>query len=80
MLASTDSAVLEAIQELEKLRMEHSKSGSLQLSNKQLHDLLTGTPARNIKGLEEGATEFESQTLKWPQAPSMTKGNPQQKD
>jgi hypothetical protein len=60
--------------------MEHSKSSSLQLSNKQLHDLLTGTPARNLKGLEEGASEFESGTLGWPQPASMTNGNPKQKD
>ena len=41
LVPSTDSAVSDAIQEVEELRMEHSKSSSLQLSNKQLHDLLT---------------------------------------
>ena len=80
LVPSTDSAVSDAIQEMEELRMEHSKSSSLQLSNKQLHDLLTGTPARNLKGVEEGATEFESGTLGWPQPASMTNGNPKQKD
>ncbi|DBA83428.1 TPA: hypothetical protein ACH3X2_006563 [Trebouxia sp. C0005] len=80
LVPSTDSAVGDAIQKLEELRMEHSKSSSLQLSNKQLHDLLTGIPAQNKKGLEEGATEFESGTLDWPQPASMTNGNPKQKD
>ncbi|DBA82999.1 TPA: hypothetical protein ACH3X1_006776 [Trebouxia sp. C0004] len=68
------------IQDLENLRTEHSKSSGLQLSNKQLHDLLTGIPGKNMKGLEEGATEFESETLHWPQPASMTNGNPKQKD
>ena len=59
LLPSTDSAVAEAIQDLEEMKLTHSKSSSLQLSNKQLHDLLTGIPAKNKKGLEEGATEFD---------------------
>lgn len=80
LVPSTDSAVSDAIQEVEELRMKHSKSSSLLLSNKQLHDLLTGTPAKNMKCLEEGATEFESGTLGWPQPASMTNGNPKQKD
>jgi len=80
LLPSTDSAVAEAIQDLEEMKLTHSKSSSLQLSNKQLHDLLTGIPAKNKKGLEEGATEFESETLHWPQPASMTNGNPKQKD
>jgi len=80
LVPSTDSAVSDAIQEVEELGMEHSKSSSSLLSNTQLHDLLTGTPSTGIKGLEEGATEFESGTLGWPQPASMKNGNPKQKD
>ncbi len=80
LVPSTDSAVSDAIQEVEELRMEHSKSSNSLLSNTQLHDLLTGTPSKGIKGLEEGATEFESGTLGWPQPASMKNGNPKQKD
>ncbi|DBA97668.1 TPA: hypothetical protein ACH3X3_012560 [Trebouxia sp. C0006] len=80
LVPSTDSAVSDAIQEVEELRMEHSKSSSTLLSNTQLHDLLTSTPSTGIKGLKEGATEFESGTLGWPQPASMKNGNPKQKD
>ncbi|DBA88284.1 TPA: hypothetical protein ACH3X1_016545 [Trebouxia sp. C0004] len=79
LVPNTDSVVSDAIQEVEELRMEHSQSSSSLLSNTQLHDLLTGTPSKGIKGLEEGATEFESGTLGWPQPASMKNGNPKQK-
>ena len=72
LVPSTDSAVSDAIQEVEELRMEHSKSSSTLLSNTQLHDLLTSTPSTGIKG--------ESGTLGWPQPASMKNGNPKQKD
>ncbi|DBB02999.1 TPA: hypothetical protein ACH3X1_013587 [Trebouxia sp. C0004] len=79
LVPNTDSAVSDAIQEVEELRMEHSKSSSSLLSNTQLHDLLTGTPSKGIKGPEEGATEFESGTLGWPQPAFMKNGNLKQK-